>query len=162
MGWQAHVPTGPGCGGDFLSPFCSDSVQNYSAVAPDKMRDNSNDSSSLFGGYQYGTGYKIPKSDGTNEQCRGWRCSGETPGWVSGPRTSVPSPLALPVGDRRDVFEPPRAQRVLGRAPGWLCPARFLTASRFYIAFPFVPRQPGGSFSPFPRGEADSERGRFD
>lgn len=76
--------------------------------------------------------------------------------------SSVPSPLALPVGDRRDMFEPPRAQRVLGRAPGWLCPARFLTASRFYIAFPSVPCQPGGSFSTFPRGEADLERGRFD
>lgn len=76
--------------------------------------------------------------------------------------SSVPSPLALPVGDRRDVFEPLGAQRVLGHALGWLCPARFLTASRFYIAFPFVPRQPGGSFSTFPRREADWGRGRLD
>lgn len=60
------------------------------------MRDNSNDSSSLLGGYTHGTGYKIPKSDGTNEQCRGQRCSGETPDWVSDPRTSfLGSPVSL-------------------------------------------------------------------
>lgn len=69
--------------GDFLSPLSSDSVQNYSAVSTSsssvKVRDRSNDCSSLFGGRLWGTRYAILKSNGLKEQCRGQRCRGEIP-----------------------------------------------------------------------------------
>lgn len=66
----------------FSPPHPSDSVQNYSAVSTssysDKMRDRSNDSSSLFGGHLRGTRCAILKCDGLNEQRGRQRCGGET------------------------------------------------------------------------------------